>query len=327
MNTEIIIINIGDLLRLKISASKKALDDVFKRFPCVSELEGTYDFALSYSNFREVKEIQSGIVMKPFRNATYIVHGQDDNNIIAYSSRQQYSCENTIFRNNKIINIYCKDDNNSKVLVRVITELLIRKLLEKEFFPLHSSCIMKENKAVLFLGEKNSGKSISLFCNVLFDNAYPISNDITFVGKKNGEWYAFGLPYDITFDTSLLSQIGEENKILNAICKDDSYGSNKIRYSVADFINIFNTKWIWYAPISEVNVVNLNREEQFNKISKISIRDAIINLEKYGKDQNFSFDDYLKINGLYPSYNYEEMAKEIQFNKLHGNILKHYLRR
>ena len=52
----------------------------------------------------------------------------------------------------------------------------------------------------MFFGEKNSGKSTALFTCVLLDNAYPISNDITFVGKENGKWLAFGLPYDITFD-------------------------------------------------------------------------------------------------------------------------------
>lgn len=319
-------INIGDLLKIKINAPQETFIDISKRFTNIKKSDYTYDFEIFYKNFENIKEIKLGTVMKPFRNALYIVN-QKNEKIIAYSPKQQYSCENIIVRENEKINIFCKEDNNSKILVRLITELLIRKLLERRFFPLHASCIMKDNKAVLFLGKKDSGKSTALFTHVLLDNACPISNDITFVGKENGKWQAFGLPYDITFDETLFYQLEDKKINFENIIKERKYGSDKVRFEITEFNNAFNTNWVWHAPISIINIVNLNRENIFSEFANIPFKDAIMNLYKYGKDKNFSFDDYLRINNLYPSFEYEILSKEIPFNKLEGNILKHYLRR
>ena len=93
------------------------------------------------------------------------------------------------------------------------------------------------------------------------------------------------------------------------------------------FADVFKTDWALHAPISTINFVNLSKENAFSKISNISFEDIILKLDKYGKDKNFSFGDYLKINNLYPVFEYETLSREIQFNKLEGNILKHYLRR
>lgn len=319
-------INIGDLLNIKVYASEKVYDDLLKRFSAVKITECVCDFEIFYRNFQMFQSEKSGILMKPFRNALYLVNEQEDK-IIAYSPAQTYSSENIIERINKKITISCQKDNNSKVLIRVITELLIRKLLSKGYFPLHASCVMKDNKAILFLGKKGSGKSTALFANVLLNDAYPISNDITFVGKENGKWQAFGLPYDLTFDSTLFLQIAQETKKFKNFHEEDKYGSNKIRYDVAEFIADFNTSWVWHAPIAAINIVNLTKESEYTIFSNIKFEDALLNLKRYGKDNNFDFDDYLKINNLYPSFDYELLSQEIPFNKMEGNVLRHYLKR
>lgn len=319
------VINIGDLLNLKIHAPLGTLIDVSKRFVNVKKTN-CYDFEIYYRNFVDFAEMDVGTKMWPFRNAMHIVN-QIDKKIIAYSPKQEYSCENIIIREKNKIDIICREDHDSKILIRLITELLVRKLLEKKFFPIHASCIMKNNEAILFFGEKNSGKSTALFTCVLLDNAYPISNDITFVGKENGKWQAFGLPYDITFDEDLFYQLKSEKINLETIVKTTRYESNKIRFDVSEFVNTFKTDWVWHAPISKVNFVNLSKESVFSETSNIPFEDIIVKLDKYGKDKNFSFDDYLKINNLYPLFEYEAFSREVQFNKLEGNILKHYLRR
>ena len=252
------IINIGDLINLKIHIPSETLTDISKRFVDVKKTD-CYDFEIHYRNFVNLSEINEGTKVLPFRNAMYIVN-QIDEKVIAYSPKQNYSCENLVIREKDKIDILCRDDHDSKVLIRLITELLIRKLLEKNFFPIHASCIMKNDGAVLFFGDKNSGKSTALFTHVLLNDAYPISNDITFVGKENGKWQAFGLPYDITFDKDLFYQLKSKKMNLENIIKTPKYESNKIRFDVSEFSDVFETNWIWHAPISTINFVNLNKE-------------------------------------------------------------------
>ena len=319
------VINIGDLVNLKIHASIETMTDISKRFANIKKTD-CYDFEIFYRNFVDFSEMIEGTKVFPFRNAMYIVN-QIDEKVIAYSPKQEYSCENMIIREKNKIDILCRDDYDSKVLIRLITELMIRKLLEKNFFPIHASCIMKNNEAILFFGDKNSGKSTALFTHVLLDDTYPISNDITFVGKENNKWQAFGLPYDITFDKDLFYQLKVEKINLGAMIKMPKYESTKVRFDVLKFADVFKTDWALHAPISTINFVNLSKENAFSKISNISFEDIILKLDKYGKDKNFSFGDYLKINNLYPVFEYETLSREIQFNKLEGNILKHYLRR
>lgn len=320
-----VLFNIGDLINLKIHAPSEALIDISKRFVNVKKTDYC-DFEIYYRNFADFSEIKDGTKVLPFRNAMYIVNWVDEK-VIAYSPKQQYSCENMVIREKDKIDILCRNDHDSKALIRLITELLIRKLLEKNFFPIHASCIMKNDKAILFFGDKNSGKSTALFTHVLLDDAYPISNDITFVGKENDEWQAFGLPYDITFDKSLFYQLKSKKINLDAMIKVPNYESNKIRFDVSEFSDVFETNWIWHAPISTINFVNLNKENVFSRISNIPFEDIILKLDKYGKDENFLFGDYLKLNNLYPSFEYENLSREVQFNRLEGNILKYYLRR
>lgn len=319
------VINICDLINLKIHASQETLMDISKRFVNTKK-SNNYDFEIYYKNNVSVPEMSEGIKIYPFRNAMYIVNQVDDK-IISYSPKQKYSCENIIIREKSKINILCRDDNDSKILIRLITELLIRKLLEKKFFPIHASCIMKNNEAILFFGKKNSGKSTALFISVLLDNAYPISNDVTFVGKENDKWYAFGLPYDITFEKDLFHQLKSEKLNFEILNNQSKYESDKIRFAVSEFVNLFETEWIWRAPISTVNFVNLSKENIFLETLNISFEDILFKLNMYGKDKNFSFGDYLKINNLYPLFEYETFSREVNANKLEGNILKYYLRR
>lgn len=319
------VINIGDLISLKIYAPSETLIDISKRFANIKKSD-YYDFEIHYRNFVDFSEIREGTKILPFRNAMYIVN-QIDEKVIAYSPKQEYSCENLVIREKNKIDILCRGDHDSKILIRLITELLIRKLLEKKFFPIHASCIMKDDEAILFFGGKNSGKSTALFTHVFLNDAYPISNDITFVGKENGKWLAFGLPYDITFDKDIFYQLESIKINVDTFIKIPKYESSKIRFDVSEFSDTFRTSWICHAPISTINFVNLNKENVFSEVSNISFEDSILELDKYGKDKNFSFGDYLKLNNLYPTFEYENLSKEVHFNKLEGNILKHYLRR
>lgn len=324
MNTKII--NVGNTITLRVTASNETFEDIKNRFPNENNSCEKYEYDIYYNETDVIEKLELGKEMLPFRNATYIVNNFN-NTVVAYSPKQQYSCENLIIRDNNVIKIFYKNDLGSKILIRVITELLIRKLLEKGYFPIHASCVMINNEATLFIGKKNSGKSTALFSNVLFNNAYPISNDITFVGKHKNDWKAVGIPYDITFDASLFNQVKQINEEMFNVNNEKLYDSDKVRFNISEFTKFFKTKWFWEASISIINIVELDKENDFVMLPIVSSAEAVLYLQTYGKDKNFNFDDFMMINNLYPKFNYDELSEEISFNKLKGNILKHYIKR
>ena len=307
---------ISDYLSLKINTSNDVIDAIKSRFSFEESSNELYDYEINYKVTNIIDSLDEGVIKHPFRNSDYIVMNQD-NRTISYAPKQRYSSEHLIVNDGKNIDIYVSDDKNSKVLIRVITELLIRKLLDNDFFPLHASCVELDNEGILFLGKKNSGKSVSLFSSVYFNKANPISNDITFVGIENGKWVCVGIPYDYTFDRSLFEQVN-----LNLDCFDlgKGFDSEKLRLSVRDFNDYFNTSWIWKSNLSEINIVDLSKEDTFKKIS-VNSSDACLFLVNHGKDKNFYFDDYLNINNLYPDYRYDFLANNYEFNKMTGNII------
>lgn len=90
------VINIGDLISLKIYAPSETLIDISKRFANIKKSD-YYDFEIHYRNFVDFSEIREGTKILPFRNAMYIVN-QIDEKVIAYSPKQEYSCENLVIR-------------------------------------------------------------------------------------------------------------------------------------------------------------------------------------------------------------------------------------
>lgn len=307
---------ISDYLSLKINASNDVIEKIKSRFSFEESSNELYDYEINYKETEIIDGLDEGLIKHPFRNSDYIVMNQD-NRTISYAPKQKYSSEHLIVNKGKSINVYVSDDKGAKVIIRVITELLIRKLLDNNFFPLHASCVELDHEGILFLGKKNSGKSVSLFSSVYFDKANPISNDITFVGIENGKWVCVGIPYDYTFDRSLFEQV---NLSLDYFDLGKDFDSEKLRLSVRDFNYYFNTSWIWKSNLREINIVDLSKEETFKKVT-VNNSDAYSFLVNHGKDKNFNFDDYLNINNLYPEYRYDSLINNYEFNKMTGNII------
>ncbi|MEG1010062.1 MAG: hypothetical protein RSF67_09680, partial [Clostridia bacterium] len=187
---------ISNILKIKLHALEQDFKNINYCFPNIFEIDDkAFDYEIFYKKvdtIPNIYKIKDGIVTFPFRNSQYVVNRCNDI-VIAYAKKQKFSDENAIVRSNKLIEIFAKDDINQKNLIRLIRELIIRKLLEKKYFPLHASCVVTENEAIIYFGKKGSGKSTALFSNVLLTKSVPLSNDITFIGKENNIWKAFGM--------------------------------------------------------------------------------------------------------------------------------------
>ena len=324
------IYKIENLLTIKVDASEQEFKNIANYFPNILEIKEYHDcdYQIFYYKINEIPtmyriENKNSKLISPFRNSKYFVK-QMDETLIAYSQKQEFSDEHVVIRENRNIMILAKNDQNSKVLIRLIVELIVRKLLENNYFPLHASCVVINNEAVLYFGDKGCGKSTALFSSVLITQAHPLANDITFVGKENNIWKTFGTPYDLTFDKSLSKELIQNGISLMGHNYAKQFSSDKIRYNPSEFCDVFNTAWMWSAPIKNINIVNLVPNKEFKENVQISYQDALKYLIKYGKDQNFFFDDLLKINELYPNYNYKRLSKEIIFNEIEGNILRYH---
>jgi len=326
MNTKIL--KIENLLTIKIVATLDVFKNIENYFPnTLHNLTVTdFDYEINYRKINTIPNMYKNNInckcISPFRNSKYILN-INDQTIFAYAEKQKYSEEHLIIKNNKNIDIMVINDKNNKTLIRLITELIIRKLLENGYFPLHASCVVSNNKAIVYFGDKSSGKSTALFSSVLINNDNPLANDITFIGNDNGIWKAFGTSYDLTFDKSLIKQIIENKISFQKHNFIKQFSSNKIRYTPKDFCGSFNTTWQWSAPIKDINIVRLSPEQEYKKKPLVEYYKKLEYLVNYGKDNNFFFDDILMINQLSPIYNYEQLATDVEFNEIEGNILKY----
>ncbi len=320
-------ISFTNFFSIELFSIKKVLDNVLDYFPNVSfSLEEKAKYKINchiLSQFPYVKIDNNSIKLNPFRNSYYYFYKEKDKNIL-YAPKQKYENEHLIIRKNNCIDIYIHDVSNYKVVIRTINELLIRELLKLDFFPIHASSVVKGNQAIIYFGSKGCGKSTIFLSSILFDKCTPLANDIVFVGKINNVWYAYGTPYELTFDNDFINCLIKQKiinkKFLNKN-NEKKFDSPKFRYTPGQFCKKYNTNWQWIAPIKSLNFVKLNPNVDYveRDISKKQMLDALI---RYGQDDKFCFDDLLRINECQPKFNYNELINDLDIKKIIGNVLK-----
>lgn len=70
-----------------------------------------------------------------------------------------------------------------------------RALIEDGFFVLHSSYIEVDGNAILFTAPSGGGKSTQAELWKKYKGARIINGDKSIIGKKNNEWYVYGIPF------------------------------------------------------------------------------------------------------------------------------------
>lgn len=318
--------DIGGLFKLRIMGHHSIFENIEEYYPNILELDNTsdYDYQLIIEDTLCIECSifdKDSTLIKPFRNSIYSIK-KSGNESISYATKQEFSDHNAIVRKNKDIFLFAPNDPLNFNVIRIIGELTLRKLLEKKYFPIHASCVVKDNNADLYFGPKGSGKSTALLCSVILNNYNPLANDIVFVGKENDCWKVFGTVYDLTFDRFFLQQFKEEEFSPKLLSHSSQNSDNKFRFTPKKFCTTFNTKWVLAANLKNIYFCDLNPQAEFvSKIINPSV--AINHLEEYGKDFNFTFDDLLSINDLVPNFDYVQLASDIEIRKNVGNILNY----
>lgn len=312
------VFNYMDLLKVQLTSEIDAAD-IENYFPqTISQIgiESNSDYIISYnvSQYETLKKTLPSFEDQnrkfPFRSAPAIsknVNGWT----LSYFFANRYSDDYFIANSKDKIYIIA-DKYDSNIVIRILNELVVRKLLEKGYFPIHASAVvdLEDGKADLFFGDKGSGKSTIFFEKTAHDNYLPLANDICFVGVENGRAMVYSMTFDITFHKSLL--------INN---KDFAIKDDKVRCNPLQFCELIEKPWIYKSPLKSLNYTALNLNDDF-EIQRISPEIMLDLLLKYGKDRDFMFDDALNINNLYPNYDYNVLIQHVPFlTSVKGNIV------
>lgn len=137
-----------------------------------------------------------------------------DNNIIYYSSeiavraigntKQYYHIYNQ--KPYAIVEEYLSNHYNIRVLEEILTQKLHpyflpellhleRGLIQKNSFVFHSAYIILANNGILFTAPSGGGKSTQAELWKKYKNAEIVNGDKSIIGKENGKWYAYGIPF------------------------------------------------------------------------------------------------------------------------------------
>ena len=165
---------------------------------------------------------------------------------------------------NSIVVSYPYEELSDKNIVYLARYLIEKQFGEENKLTAHASCVAKNGKAILFVGDAGAGKT-SLALNLCINSGYElISNDKTVIGMKNGELYAFGG----TKYLSLRYKTLEENlpELISLFGSDEiEKWSQKIRIMPRE-IGIKECSTV--SKISDVIFLHLDNRENQLRISK-----------------------------------------------------------
>ena len=113
---------------------------------------------------------------------------------IPTSKMWEICCEEENKFSNVTINpIYIKYYENIEYLISRLNIQGI--LLSKEVMILHSSFIIHNNESILFTAQSGTGKSTQASLWEKYKGAEIINGDRSAIGTRNGEYFAYGLPF------------------------------------------------------------------------------------------------------------------------------------
>lgn len=176
--------------------------EVFDKF--VSKINNR-DLDISY--FVKLKKINLNNEYKNIYSGGYSDFYLDqfiDNNKIYYfhkysKDEEYYSCLIEDIKEeyyNKYLYIYPEKKKFCPSITEIFKRINLQGvLLRKEVMILHSSFIIHNNKSILFTAPSGTGKSTQANLWERFKGAEIINGDRSAIGTRNGQYFAYGLPF------------------------------------------------------------------------------------------------------------------------------------
>ena len=204
---------------------------------------------------------------KPEGNPTYLLIVEDNlelKDIACYKKVDKWfdyaSLDFYIDNSNSacyITNINANNNKNRCSLISASVANLFNRLLElKGYIGLHAACVEKENDGVLFVAERNSGKTVCMLN--LMNNGYNlVANDATALKKIDDELMGYGIAQSVSIrlSPSFCSKKENEKYINLAIQKGikikdkEMLDGNNFNATDSELANINNVSLTIESPI------------------------------------------------------------------------------
>ena len=286
---EQVILKYGQL-KVKLKSPTYLIDTIKKRFNgmmSVSQCDGDYDYLLEFC-----KQSENSIDQLLTLNIPYMDY------------HPQFSVDNEN-KSCKVFFLDCYDKEAKKKIARnFITNLFIRLYQLKGALLLHCSCVEKDNKSVIIVGNANSGKTVTML-NLLDFGFNFITNDFLIVDKNNNKLEFLPSPQFIGIRRSSRWLSLEKNRKYASL-KSEGYirvAEDRIYMSPQDLINLNNVnigniysdlKMIvipQYAPKSDYNCAIVDNSQK----TEVLYNNKFNNFIDYSSQECYD-NDFYKIN-------------------------------
>lgn len=214
-----------------------------------------FEEILSKFNFNNSKKLNT------FKNQN---HYQNENKFLI--ENQDYLCIKNDEYHYKIFGNGTKD--NTKGLSWIIRELLIRELESRNYYYMHGTGIVIENKGVLILGNSGSGKTTLATKLIEQKEGFMLSNDRVFINSNQMFYY----PLSINYPEKLIE---ESNELREYYIKNNKNGKVPLTAINLIYPNIKNITKHQIDLLIFPKII-----ENGYEITKLSENDVLERLEK-----------------------------------------------
>lgn len=139
-----------------------------------------------------------------------------------------------------IKNIDVCEKHRDKLICTSIANVFNRLLELKGYLGIHASCVEKQNEGVLFVAERNSGKTVSAL-NLMSDGYNIVGNDMIAFRKENDNIIGYGVPQTASLRLSKSFCDQEVNKKYLLFAKEKNIDIDKC-ISEGKSINLSETE-------------------------------------------------------------------------------------
>ncbi len=310
-----------DIANIKFLGNKELIGFVKEYYPGLEDNSIKSDYVIKLNDRvlpRDVNIPKNAKFSKSFAGPRYYSWKDEDYNL-AYSPPEERGGSHLVLKKGNFLQVSFHEGESPKQVIGISREILTYETLKQGYMPIHAAVVSKDNKGYVFFGDKNRGKSTSLFSSIIFDGAKPMSSDIGLVKKDSNGWKVIGWPWTVTIAQSYFDMINRK-PMRNTV------GGPKIKYYPEDFCKEFNTQWVWEQELGALINVNLDPDSH-GELKEISSDELKERLTKYGREEWWEWNDVFGLGEKQPVYNYEDISKTVKGKTLTGDIIPFFKER
>lgn len=197
---------------------------------------------------------------------------KDEDINFAYSPPEERGGSHLVLKKNNLLQVIFHKGEPINQIIGISREILIKEAIKKGYMPVHASAISKDGKGYMFFGDRNTGKSTALFLSVIYDNAKPISGDLSLIKKEYNGWQIIGWPWTVTIGQSFFDSMG-------MVPKYNIPNNGKLKFLPSDFCKELQTDWIWSQTLEKIINVDLKLKES-PRVTKLISDELKLKLER-----------------------------------------------